>query len=1202
MSDPNFGSYPGLSQSFANVRSMYPHMGGRVSPQIQTNSDFTEYMRYTHLANMQGGYAPYGASRIGVHQESIRNQYAHMPIEPLRSGINSAFGAVQTLAMANRGISMTGTGLNYMSNLVGTGNAFGAKLAQAGGLLSTNSAGVTALTRGLTTASKYAADLSIPVLSKVGAFGLGTAAKIAGGALGGGLPGIIAMEILQRSIGAGINRIQSKRREVVDMQDALSGANFYGTDMAYAGSPNLSSRSARDIARAFKLETKTNKRFHEGELDSVMRYSMENGLMEGHTGNSGQFASRVMSLAKVAKNLMELGAGISAKDAMDLQGMASKLGITGNQLVKGGLVKNIVNAAKISGVTLNEAMARSTEAGAQYLTMGFSANQGASLSAYSTRAAATMVNNGMLTDEQLFRLGGKGGIENAVFRAGTIGMQNNSQLLAMSSLKFSGGNIISDSRIIDEFKAGRLSFDDLTRMAKRNMSALQDASIDKKDQKKLLGAIEAAMPDLIRDISSKMSSEQQMAMAGDAILQRAKGAGGIDAAINEYFGEDTQARDAFKQYAKNFRATSHSLAKQDALAETEKLKNALLAKSDRGVFARAATATEKAFDNIGDAISYGIGLDYLSDKIVNTEQVQMEGAAGYYGGIDENSLLSRYQSSVTGSSRYINTSNLEKFLNGTNLDVFKSLGGGAGGYSGFSGIDELQTKIKNLKITKKLDEHGILTSTDIRDADKFDELGFRLEHNQDEGLFFGDLDQDLLDRLTGQYYSDSTTNEILNIGNTRYQLEDTRGLVAGLEMGKVYMAMDNKSALEDFNSRRLGLFGSKKEEDITKRDNIAKMEKYIDQELEAYTSTGLTKNMGTSYFIGQINKLKNNYGLNDSEAREILANRFNMYINSQDPKDQSKKKAAAQLIEEGKDTLNSFTIKPPPGLYDYTGDASSLNIFLQDIAQEQKSTLAAHETNFGPSGTKDLLIALGGGDSDKFADMTDAEFIQHIGGKVLPNGRKFSSTTTDQLLAIKNKLKNSSPDERKKILAGLKNTALVAASDKDSKMSMEDILNTTDAIAARKAALENLIGPGSSQQMKEMSAMLGDDTKARDNYIKTIKGKADADGFTLGDILSRKDQDSLSSGSREAIRKALGEYNALSNNADKDTKLKEILNKVAIEMGQSKKGKDKDAQNLPNIMDRIATGLTDFNTHVKQIAVGVGSDKPVTIKLVGGTQ
>ncbi len=1186
MSDPNFGSYPGLSQSFANVRSMYPHMGGRVSPQIQTNSDFTEYMRYTHLANMQGGYAPYGASRVGVHQEAIQNQFKYIPIEPLRSGIDSAFNTVKAIGAADLSIAGLSNTLGYMSRL-SAGTQFGAKLGTASTFLGTQN-GASALTRGLTTAAKYAGDLKIPLLSRVSAFGLGTAAKIAGGVLGGGLPGLIAMEVLQRSIGAGINRIQSKRREVVDMQDALSGANFYGTDMAYAGSPNLSARSARDIARAFKLETKTNRRFHEGELDSVMRYSMENGLMEGHTGNSGQFASRVMSLAKVAKNLMELGAGISAKDAMDLQGMASKLGITGNQLVKGGLVKNIVNAAKISGVTLNEAMARSTEAGAQYLTMGFSANQGAALSAYSTRAAATMVNNGMLTDEQLFRLGGKGGIENAVFRAGTIGMQNNSQLLAMSSLKFSGGNIISDSRIIDEFKAGRLSFDDLTRMAKRNMSALQDASIDKKDQKKLLGAIEAAMPDLIRDISSKMSSEQQMAMAGDAILQRAKGAGGIDAAINEYFGEDTQARDAFKQYAKNFRATSHALAKQDALAETEKLKNALLAKSDRGVFSRALTAVETDMEQIGEIMANGFGLNYLSDKMVNTEQVQMEGAAGYYGGIDENSLLSRYQSSVTGSSRYINTSNLEKFLNGTDLNIFKTLGGGTA-YSGLDEISEIQGKIKGIN------------KRDIRDDDALKKIGFRLEYNQDEGMLFGDMDQDLIDRLSGQFYSDSTTNSMLNLFNKRNKEEDKAGLIAGLEMGKVYMTMDNKSDLEDFNSRRLGLFGSNKEEDIAERQKIAKMEMYIDQELEAYTSTGAAKNMGTSYFIGQINKLKKNYGLNDSDAREILANRLNRYINSDDPKEQNKKKAAAQLIEEGKDALNAFTIKPDTGAYDYTGDASSLDVFLQDIAQEQKSTLEGHDTHFGKGGTTNLLMALGSID-DKSVNQTDETFLETIGKSVLPNGTRFSERTTKQLLAIKNKIKDSSPEERKKILAGLKNRKLIADSDKELKMSMEDIINTDTAFLDTNAAYQNLKGPGASDQMIAMSAMLGSDNAARDTYIKEIKGKADKDSFTLGDILSKKDQASLSGGSREAIRQALGEYNALSKEADKDTKLKEILNKVAIEMGQSKKGKDKDAQNLPNIMDRIATGLTDFNTHVKQIAVGVGSDKPVTIKLVGGTQ
>lgn len=1168
MSEPSFGGYPGLSQNFENVRSMYPHSGGRVSPQIQTNADFATYMRYHHLANMQGGYSPPGVSKIGMHQAAVAAKYDTLPVLPIQSALNTAAKVGTGLATGYIGVKALTSILQkpMIANLPYVGKP----LAIAGTFLSTTNLG-----KMLTTAGEIAGKSRIPIMGRLASTLLRGAGATAGFLGPLGWAGIAGTQLLSSAINAGIDTFQGRRQEIRNMQSALSGANFYGTDMAYAGSPNISGRAAKELVDVFKANTKVSKRFKAGELDSVMQYSLENGLMEGHTGNAGQFSSRILSLAKVAKDIMQMGAGISAKDAMDLQSMASKLGMNRNALTSGRVVKDLVNAAKISGATLEEVTGRAAEAGAQYLTMGFSAKQGMKLSAYSTRGASTMISNGMLSDEDMSRLGGKSGVENAIFRAGTIAMQNNSQLLALGTLKFRDGKVESDARIMEEYRKGRISFDEISLMARKNMAKLQDPATDKHTQRMMLAAVEAGMPGMVKSISESMSAEQQMTLAGEAILQKAPGSGGIKAAMDEYFGEDTQAKEAFTAYIKNFRKVNNKLREQDVLDEVESVKRASMGEV-RGTTQRFIESSMSNMEYLGEVV-YDYTAKSYADKLADKEHEEMEEAAGYFGGKRKNSLLSRSEGNYDNITVQYSSDKMMKAL--SKIDPSKIMGVSAG-YNQSAYL----RKVSN----------GFASSNVDIDSYKA-VLGFNIGESEDTGFFGGDRDKDILDKMSGRFYSDSYTNSLLNLVTLDPLFREDRdreSLTTIAESADAYMAYQDSFSSDRLKEEKIRLAASVGSSRVgfdsrNKLRNMSVLEAAIDQQLEGYTNTWTSRNNGLTHVF---NNIKNTAGSNFStdEINSILASRLRKYKDSSDPADSNKSVAAAQMLEDMRASANVLDLKSlNTDIFDRKGDIGELSQYFLDIDRETK-TAAPGDDAIGQKEMQNVLDIFMGGDMEGFLKDTDSAEIGFIEKISSVTGKRLSERTASNLLAIRKKLVSSKGEEREKLMAGLRNLHLL----RGTGTSFEEIMDISQGTASIQIAQENLKTYGG-----EVSGLANVfDVKGGGRQNLVTKHKSDTN-LTLSDIVGNNNIGSLAAESKKDIEAALGKYNRMQSGQDKEKMLEDILQRVAGEYGRAPKGQDKNAKNLPQVMELLYSGIEQFNTHMKTIASGIDKEGGVKITI-----
>lgn len=1179
MSEPSFGGYPGLSQSFENVRSMYPHSGGRLSTQIPTTSDFATYMRYHHLANMQGGYSPPGVSKVAVHQSAIRAKYDNLPFDDVRNALNTGASMSLKLAGATIGVRALSSGLS--SQMAGSIPAIGAHLNKAGNFLGTGISGM------LSSASSYASSLNnIPYMGKAAS----TALKIASGVARFnpvGWAAILATQVASGAVNAGIEAVQNRRKEVMQMQNSLAGANFYGTDMAFAASPEISGRAARDIVDVFKANTKVSKKFKAGELDTVMQYAVENGLTEGHTGNAGQFSSRILSLAKVAKDLMQMGAGISAKDAMDLQSMASKLGMDRNALTSGKVVKNLINAAKISGTTLSEVSARAEEAGAQYLTMGFSAKQGMQLSAFSTRGAGTMIANGMLTDSEMSRLGGKSGVENAIFRAGTIAMQNNAQLLALGSLKFRDGGVISDSRVMEEFRKGRLSFDDLSLMARKNMAKLQDPTMNKHTQRMMLAAVEAGMPDMVKSISEGMSAEQQMALAGDAILQKSRGSGGVKAAMDEYFGEDTQAKEAFKAYVKNFRKVNNKLIEQDVQDEIESVKRASMGEV-KGKTERFVESSVKALDSVGEYMyEFGYDVDYglkhLAEKALTKEEEEMAGAAGYFGGKKKNSLLARSENSYGNITA---TYSADKFRDFTRSGMgFDILGG--------SNSASAKQYLANQKSDAELSKLGAF---ELRKA-----IGFNIRESEDTDLFSGDRDKDLIDRMNGEFYSDSFTNSMLNIatgGNFFRENEDTAGLIGIRNAASLYMTYQDEDAQAKYSRRRLELASTADDHGIArgKLTRYTELESAIDLQLEEHNNTFLTSSGGFNAFEKGIREKAKQLNISKEETNIIISKKLRQYKDSSSPADSNKAVAAGQLLTDMRDSANSIDLFTATSKFDETGNIEPFREIFKDIDLEATTTGKGDKTVLGNAGGARALISVLAesgfereyleGDNEEASQIKFLQAITRVAGIKGP----MSERGRENMLKIHEKLRNAKGAGRAALLAGLKNMDFLGRQVNSKDKSFGELVDINDSAASASIGAKNLATYGGKVgDLAKLYTTNESRTAITENFYKTKN-------LTLADIVGSDKVSALSGESRGDIEAELGKYSKLSEGKDKEEKLKEILDRVASEFARAPKSQNKEAKNLPQVMELLYSGIEKFNTHMQTIASGVDkSEVKITI-------
>ena len=168
----------------------------------------------------------------------------------------------------------------------------------------------------------------------------------------------------------------------------------------------------------------------------------------------------------------------------------------------------------------------------------------------------------------------------------------------------------------------------------------------------------------------------------------------------------------------------------------------------------------------------------------------MAGAAGYFGGKKKNSLLARSENSYGNITA---TYSADRFLEFTRSDRINT---------SILGASMLEAREK-LKHILKLDPSGLLNNELLAR-----EIGFNISESEDTGMFSGDRDKDIIDRMNGEFYSDSLTNSMLNIltgGNFTRTDETREGLIGIKNAAALYMTYQDEGAQEKHQKKLLSL-------------------------------------------------------------------------------------------------------------------------------------------------------------------------------------------------------------------------------------------------------------------------------------------------------------------------------------------------------------------------------------------------------------
>ena len=201
-----------------------------------------------------------------------------------------------------------------------------------------------------------------------------------------------------------------QRKNVRRMQTAFSGLSTgemldpTGLGITNAAGKELSLGMSR-AARSLNMNTSTLMSFTEG-AESM-------GLLRGHTNRSSDVVSRVKSLAAVARSITQLGEGISAADALEMQALINEMGMAkGTDLTAIG--RKLVTAARVTGSTLGNMTAAASHTAGAYSSMGMSGIAGLQTGAKAIVQGQALAEGGSLTSRQLARMGGASGISNTL--------------------------------------------------------------------------------------------------------------------------------------------------------------------------------------------------------------------------------------------------------------------------------------------------------------------------------------------------------------------------------------------------------------------------------------------------------------------------------------------------------------------------------------------------------------------------------------------------------------------------------------------------------------------------------------------------------------------------------------------------------------------------------------------------------------------
>ena len=186
---------------------------------------------------------------------------------------------------------------------------------------------------------------------------------------------------------------------ITDLRNTYSGAG--GIVNPYTG--NMSALQGSNLASGFE-NAALGTGFSEQDMYSIHNMAGQSGMMRGHTGSASKVTSRISALAKMTKQIMDLGEGIDAHQAMEMQQLTQAMDIDLGKFKSLDISRKIVSAAKLTNKSIQATNAMVASAAAASTQAGIGGQMGAESALYMSRFAAPQF--GYLSAKQQAAVGG----------------------------------------------------------------------------------------------------------------------------------------------------------------------------------------------------------------------------------------------------------------------------------------------------------------------------------------------------------------------------------------------------------------------------------------------------------------------------------------------------------------------------------------------------------------------------------------------------------------------------------------------------------------------------------------------------------------------------------------------------------------------------------------------------------------------------
>ena len=392
--------------------------------------------------------------------------------------------------------------------------------------------------------------------------------------------------------------------------------NITGGGMVNAFGRGIDPLASLRISQQLQAIGKTDSRFKEdaegGDLTTTLAMASERGLMRGHTRSVSETVSRIKSLAVVAKDLMDLGEGITQQDAMDLAALTQQMGISAGSLKSRGLGRKIATAARVAGTTMTAMAQDMAQGSAAFQQAGLSTGLGARTVMSSQMAASGMIDSGALTAAQVARFGGQSGMSNALMQ-GTAGylMASGGSLLFGATTPGNMGLAYDPTK--SHLPLGHLSRFERERRGRDYFRGTKDNPVSKMQRRLREMYFEEDAPDQMRRMQEDMTPEQvQMMVARDSLeIMRDMRRRGRPVTMKQAMGmvgvQGEQA-DAMIASFKTLGQQRGVIARQERATENERLLRGSVAHHDRhSGLTRFGEDFMTGVYNIGHAVDHVYG-------------------------------------------------------------------------------------------------------------------------------------------------------------------------------------------------------------------------------------------------------------------------------------------------------------------------------------------------------------------------------------------------------------------------------------------------------------------------------------------------------------------------------------------------------------------------------------------------------------------